>query len=134
MRYVALCLLAVLACHNPVAVGAGREFTIALGQRVRLAEANLTIGFDTVTSDSRCPINMECIAAGNAEVVLALHPGPIAVEPPDRIVTLNTGLEPRAIPVDGYRLQLIRLDPQPIAGEPLPEPYRVTLLLAPLAP
>ena len=130
MRSLSIVTVAAgLACQNPVAVRVGQEFTISLGQQIRVADANLTIAFADVPSDSRCPVNAECVWAGNAVVVLGVHVGPLDARPPDIRVSLNTGLDPRDAPIDGYTLQLIGLMPQPVAGQPQQDPYRATLRL-----
>lgn len=135
MRLLSIFLVAAgFACQDPMAARVGQEFTLTLGEQVRIADANLTIGFHNVPSDSRCPINAMCVWAGNAVVVLGVHVGPPDARPPDLQVILNTFLDPRAAPIDGYVLQLIRLTPEPVAGQPQPKPYRATLRLVPVAP
>jgi hypothetical protein len=135
MRLFSILFVAAgFACQEPMAARVGQEFTLTQGEQVRIADANLTIAFNDVPSDSRCPINAMCIWAGNAVVVLGVHLGPPDARPPDLQVTLNTFLDPRAAPVDGYELQLIRLTPEPVAGEPQVKPYRATLRLVPVAP
>jgi len=40
------------------------EFTLSIGQTARIASEGMSIKFVTVTSDSRCPKDVECIQAG----------------------------------------------------------------------
>ena len=122
-----LLLLIAAACQNPLTVRPDQEFTLALGERVQVQDAGFELTFTSVPLDTRCPINVVCIAAGNAQVLLAVHFGPPQAFTPDLPLILNTTSDPRASRVGGYLVELLTLDPQPIAGQPPPKKYQATL-------
>jgi hypothetical protein len=68
-----------------------------------------------VREDSRCPSGVQCAWAGDAVVELRVEAGG---EP--AVLVLHTTLEPRSTVAAGLRLTLLRLEPQPRAGEQIP--------------
>lgn len=48
----------------------GREFEVKVGRVVALDGGRLMLRFARVASDSRCPVDVTCVWAGNAEVLL----------------------------------------------------------------
>lgn len=91
-----------------------RTVTLALGAQVTVRGA--VIRFDQVRNDSRCPTDVQCVWAGNAEVLLVV--GPAAGDGPDYLLVLNTGLEPRSGSRLGLDVTLLRLLPDPISTVP----------------
>lgn len=74
---VPLLALVAVACGSVVAVQQprlGQEITLALGESVRLADADLRVGFDAVLEDSRCPRDegIVCVWEGDAVVAVTL--------------------------------------------------------------
>jgi hypothetical protein len=67
-----------MACKNtppapPVTFLLDRAFPLAVGQTGECRDvAGFTIRFDKIASDSRCPKGVECITAGQVEVVLTI--------------------------------------------------------------
>jgi hypothetical protein len=58
---------------TPTLFSLNRPFSLAIGQSGECKEiAGFTVRFDKIASDSRCPKGVECITAGQAEVVLTL--------------------------------------------------------------
>ncbi len=51
---------------EPRQVALDEPFAIEAGETVRLAEDGATIRFDEVSSDNRCPANVNCVQAGEA--------------------------------------------------------------------
>ena len=51
----------------------GESFTLRIGEAARVEDAEITVSFEEVSSDSRCPKDVNCIQAGEAVVVLALE-------------------------------------------------------------
>ena len=68
-------VLAICACSGsptqPDRVPAGRPFDLRVGDSA-LTTDNLRIRFDTVRSDSRCPMDALCIRAGEAVIAITL--------------------------------------------------------------
>lgn len=42
------------------------DFDVAVGGSARLQDSHLLVRFDTVTEDSRCPADVQCVWEGNA--------------------------------------------------------------------
>ena len=72
----------------------------------------LNINFDSVPTDSRCPIDAMCVWAGDGEIKLNLK-----LEKTVTPVSLHTTLTPKTILWDNYEIQLINLFPTRRAAE-----------------
>lgn len=72
-----LCLIGVLAACQPAAptieAAVNNEFVLARDQSARIKGTDLTITFNSVLSDDRCPIEIECAASGPVTVSLSVH-------------------------------------------------------------
>lgn len=103
-----------------------QEFELRPGQTVRLRGGGLSVTFPGVAEDSRCPVDVQCVWAGNARVALrAARPGGSMVA-----LDLNTTLEPRAAEAFGHTLRLVGLAPAPTQGTPIrPQDYRARLVI-----
>lgn len=53
----------------------GKPFSIAQGQTMQTTDHALSIHFDKVSADSRCPQGVQCIWAGRADAVFTLKKG-----------------------------------------------------------
>jgi hypothetical protein len=103
----------------------GREIVLTVGASSRVPNTDLTISFDQVVEDSRCPAGTTCVWAGDAAIALRIQSQNAS---PARY-TLHTNL-PSARDVEhaGSRILLVSLDPLPTAaGKPRAEDYRATL-------
>lgn len=108
-------------------VSLDEEFTIKFGQQVEIKDANLRITFTSVEEDSRCPIDVLCAWAGNAKLNLEVK------RSKKKFITvdMNTTLEPKERDYKGYRVKLVRLNPQRRAGIPVdPADYEATLVVS----
>ncbi len=77
IRYIRLALLlvilAVISCgRSDVQPRLGEEVVLSPDQQVSFRDADLTIRFIGVTSDSRCPRGAQCIWAGEAKCEIEL--------------------------------------------------------------
>ena len=100
------------------APAAAREVTmkLAVGDRIFLAEKAVSVLFEGVVADSRCPEGATCVWAGDATVALRIA----AAGREDRHL-VHTNVEPRSVAVTGLgRLFLDELAPLPRQGEPPP--------------
>lgn len=102
-------------------------FTLRAGQEAAVEGTRLQLRFVSVTGDSRCPIDVTCVWAGDARTELVLTCDDGVVEALD----LHTFVEPRSADVCGYRVALERLDPVPrsertITQEQYVAEFRVT--------
>lgn len=127
MRSMSLWLAFCLAgcARGLTEVSLNQEFELSTGQSARVAGSDVVVTFEAVPADSRCPLDAQCVWAGNALVRLRVHTPDL-----DSLVELNTTLEPRSGAVGGVTLELRDLEPTPRLGEP-PENrrYRARLLI-----
>ncbi|MFN2603081.1 MAG: hypothetical protein ABR582_10035 [Gemmatimonadaceae bacterium] len=137
MRFMcALSLFAVIACagsgaavgsNNPIGtkiVAVDQDFDLAPTGTASIDGGALTLTFDKVTEDSRCPTGVECVWAGNGVVRLTV----ITVGAANFSVTLSTTLAPHATTAGGYRVTLVGLKPYPKQGSTIPPAsYTATL-------
>lgn len=87
------------------------EFTLAAKEKAAVKSAKLNIEFVSVTEDSRCPVDVDCVWAGNAKVQIKISKGKAAAQ----TFELNTNLDPKTITIQGYQIKLVSLDPAPKA-------------------
>lgn len=85
------------------------EFSLAVKQKGFLKNGKLTIEFVSVLEDSRCPVDVDCVWAGNAKIQIKISKGKMAAQ----IFEVNTNLEPQIINFQGYKIQLTKLLPAP---------------------
>lgn len=123
-------LLLIVSCAKE-AVNANEgsskeEVTIKVGELVIVSGTSLAIEFSSVTQDSRCPIDVICVWAGNAETEMAFHvPGS-----PVTVGYLNTFEEPREISYSGYHIKLKDLKPYRREGMEIdPNEYEAILVI-----
>jgi hypothetical protein len=114
MRVILLGALVLKGCTpHPTEASLDSDFVLAIGQSVHLAGTSTTVTFEAVPQDSRCPTNVQCVWAGNAEVRLRIATGNSRVE-----TSLNTGVEPRSASAAGVQIELVEVTPAPVAGSP----------------
>jgi hypothetical protein len=105
-RFLALGVLAVLSgCASSGSMTPGQDITLAIHQQVTLPDA-ATLRYVGIANDSRCPPKVQCVRAGDADVLFDVTTGTAA---PSRI-TLNTERTLSAS-LGAWRLHLIALAP-----------------------
>ncbi len=120
------CLLAVTACSNnaptspsPVA----REVILAPGQTAPITEASISVKFEGVSGDSRCPADAFCIQGGDALVQIQVMPSTGGSQP----YVLHTG-DMRPVTHADLTIALVQLTPYPFSSQPIdPSAYRATI-------
>lgn len=116
---LASCAL-VAACDSPDSDPA--RIDVRLG---RTAEAHgVRVTFEDVPTDSRCPVDVQCIQAGDAIAALALRAGAETGS-----VRLHTNTEPRSAEIAGRMITLVDLLPLPRSDRPTPPGDYVAQLL-----
>ena len=116
-----LLALTLVACTQaPADPPLPTDITLKTGDQ--RAIRGVTVTFVGVKEDSRCPDNARCVWAGNAAVELRIEGGADSVA-----ITLNSGIEPKAIEVQGLRFTIASLLPTPVAGGPTPASHDLTL-------
>lgn len=101
----------------------GEPFDIAIGQTATVANTGLRIGFRAVNGDSRCPVDVTCVWAGDAEVEL-----PVERSGQRAVAELHTTLEPRKVEFAGYDIELVALRPENHSGQPIPAEHYIATL------
>ncbi len=135
-RVLALSIFAAVACagsggavgsNNPVGtkvVAVDQDFDLAPGGTGTIDSGALTLTFDKVAEDSRCPTGVQCVWAGNGTVMLTVAPSGAS----KYSVQLNTTLDPHAATAGPYQIGLVGLKPYPKQGSTIPpKSYIVTL-------
>lgn len=59
----------------PVTTTVDTEFSLVPGQTAIISDADLTITFNSILSDERCPTDVECVASGPVTISLAIQQG-----------------------------------------------------------
>ena len=107
-------------------VSLGQEFPLRAAEPVRIAGTDLLIAFDRVTEDSRCPVNVTCVWAGNAVVRLTAR---VAGAARGNLELHTTTADKREAAVDGFRVQLVRLAPTRAEGTPITQDQYVATVI-----
>lgn len=98
----------------------GEVVTLKMAESGRLATDDLTITFKAVTVDSRCPLGVHCVVAGEADVVLTVEQGQ---NRHDITVTVGAGAANEAT-VQPYTIRILALDPYPVIDQPIEDADR----------
>ncbi len=105
----------------------GEPFQLGVGTSVVIADAGFSVGFDHVISDSRCPLNVECIWEGNAAARTWAE-----IPRADRtFFDLNTNPQfQREATFVGFIVRLLAVTPHPFDGVIIdPKDYIVTMVV-----
>lgn len=112
-------------------VSLDQPFELRVGRSATVTGEGLTVSFQAVPSDSRCPTGVQCVWAGNAvvQVVLSKDGKAFGAE-------LNTNLEPTSVDYLNYNVALVSLTPYPTAngGSISQSQYRATFVVTKTAP
>jgi hypothetical protein len=114
MRRILLILLPAFvffSCENSIPknnLPIDQPFQIKYKEKLSNSDHQISLLFDSVRSDSRCPMNANCITAGNAEVKFIFEASKIDVK-----VMLNTNTDPKFLMTTQYKIELISLSPIP---------------------
>jgi hypothetical protein len=128
MRYSPLifCLFLVTGCDESITgptIPLNTEFVLAPGSSAVIEGASLSVRFNGVTGDSRCPGDAICIQGGDAIVAVT-----VTSRGGTRNHELHTGnMQP--VKHDDVTISLVQLAPYPFASQgPIqPDEYRATL-------
>jgi len=109
-------LVTAEGCPNPAGpdqVALARPFELAVGHTAELPDG-LRLKFDRVTGDSRCPLDVQCVTAGDATVLVHVSREggtPFPLE-------LHTRQGGSQIVYDNHTIQLTALQPHPRSDRP----------------
>ncbi|PWQ99796.1 hypothetical protein [Leucothrix pacifica] len=92
------------------------EITVPMSKTVKAGDTGLSVSFDKIDSDSRCPINARCVWSGVA-VVAATVKNAKGESKALKLGTVNVEKINNSEQAFGKRITLLELLPQPVAGK-----------------
>ncbi len=102
--------------------------TLAPGGSMQVEQANLNIRFDSITADSRCPSDVQCVQAGWATAALTVSQlsGIMSAQR----VALSTTPGKDTVSSYGKPLKLLKVTPAAVSTTMIPQStYRIELLV-----
>src|SRR5689334_11857043 len=115
---IALLALALNACQASGAKHAsiGKDFTLAVGKSAVVDGQNVEVRFVQVIEDSRCPLGLTCLWAGQVRVRLLVGGSEQDL------------LKGQSVGVGAVRVTVLEVNPEPVGNQKiLPERYRVVV-------
>ena len=109
-------------------IALGEEFVLRVGQTAALdGGTGLRLAFEAVLEDSRCPVEVTCVWAGDAVVAIAVD----GTGGDTKTLELHTNSDFGTESItDGYRVRLIELSPLPREGSTIEvDRYQATLVV-----
>jgi hypothetical protein len=104
----------------------GQEFELKINHEALVEGESLTVGFESVVEDSRCPEGVDCIWSGNAKIKVRSGKqkhAPASLE-------LNTNAGAKSSSYLNYEIRLVALKPRPKADKAVqPNEYLATLIV-----
>jgi hypothetical protein len=120
-------LFSVPACTpGDLRVSTGKEFTLAPGQAAALQGENLSLKFEGVTGDSRCPRDVQCIWAGEvtSQVIATL-----AGSSSTLTIVQGGGSNGARTIIGGFEMTT-KVEPYPVSSQKIPaRDYRLTVII-----
>jgi hypothetical protein len=101
------------------------SFSLSVGQSTVVDGVALEIGFQAVTSDSRCPKGEVCIWEGDAAVCIWVQP---AAGTKEELVLHTSSKGQSTADYGNWRIRLVALDPYPVTGRAIPQAEYVATL------
>ncbi len=126
----------------PITASVNEEFTLRPSLSATISETDLTVTLVTVSSDQRCPLEMECAASGPVSLSITIQKGE---NPPVELLlqtfTDNDGRAPVVsfegiqdrMEFEGYIIQVKSVLPYPIkrSSEIKDSEYQVSFIVIP---
>jgi hypothetical protein len=112
-------LLVVSACagvQTAAIVEPGASFTLAPGETAAVKGADARITFKKVTDDSRCPVDVTCVWAGDAKIEITISRNGA----PDETRVLSITPPKHEAVVGNLRIKFVSLAPVPHQADPNP--------------
>ncbi len=122
---------AVEDANAPRIVRIGDDFSLAVGERVQLAQAPFTVQFDRVFEDSRCPMDARCVWEGNAKIAVRVEAAKTLEKEFVEVIATHMVLHTserfsRRRQYGGHDVVLVHLAPTPMSGQTVKD-YVATL-------
>ena len=101
------------------------DFDVAIGGMARMQDSPVLVRFDTVTEDSRCPTDVECVWEGNATARVTIDSAGTTASRDFRT------RQPQPVTAFGWTFELRQLRPaRTTQAVPRPRDYIITLRAA----
>jgi hypothetical protein len=112
--FLSFALMLVFGSVMSVKAQTNQQIKLAVKKQKTVTKDKLTVKFVSVMEDSRCPIGVDCIWAGNAKIQIKVT----SRKGISKTFELNTGIQPQTIQFEGYEIKLGELSPHPKANVP----------------
>ncbi len=107
MKKAATILSILLMSTMAIFAAKTENVTVEAGHSKTASAAKITVKFESVEEDSRCPEGTNCVWAGNAKVKITLAKGKKA----SKTFELNSTTQPNTITFEGYDIKFVDLAP-----------------------
>ena len=111
MKILSLALVCAIVFGTVVAAEAGKRpetVKLQVNKEKVFPKSKLKVKFLSVEDDSRCPVDTNCVWAGNAKIKIR-----ISKNGRTKVVELNSNLQDKAAIVEGYSIKFVHLTPEP---------------------
>lgn len=106
---LALGMTITASAHGP------ESLNLKVGKQKTAKQSKLKVKFVSVTEDSRCPVGVNCVWAGNAKVKVEIT----GSRGGTKVFEFNTTMGPKGDQVDGWAITMVSLTPVPRANATL---------------
>ena len=123
---IVLPVIASACTYGQISVELNTQFTLPIGKTAVINGEQLRIKFVEVTGDSRCPIGVECIQAGDAKCLMS-----ISYMDSETSVTLTQtgGAVSSEVTFNGYTINF-NLEPYPVYGKKIsPTDHKLIMMV-----
>lgn len=97
------------------------------GEKYNCVNENFSLKFDSVVSDFRCPMDANCVSAGNAVIRFSYQNN---IKTVNFILNTNLPLHTDTV-IDNYKIKLVRLAPYPSGSLVIKQyDYEVSVVLS----
>lgn len=89
----------------------GKPFQLSIGENFTLRGSEIKVNFLRVSQDSRCPMSVNCVSAGEVDILFNVFNGNRTLE----TFTLTKGIDNNndLRTLEGYEIELVSVDPYP---------------------
>jgi len=106
---ITLILTLVFGSFNFTSAQTKQQIKVLINRQKAVPGSKLTIKFASLIEDSRCPVDTNCIDAGNAQIMIKVSKSNGAAQ----TFELNTNSAPQFVTFAGYKIKLVGLNPEP---------------------
>ncbi|MFN0279322.1 MAG: hypothetical protein ACKVRN_12065 [Pyrinomonadaceae bacterium] len=113
MKTMLLTLITIIGLVGVVLANKTETVTLKMGQKKTVAKGEFSIKLVSVTEDSRCPVDVNCVWAGNAMVHVIVTDS----YRNSKKFVMNTTMGPKGDQHNAYAINLTELTPSPKSGK-----------------